>query len=74
MRALLPITQEDQERLSYLHSMSAICTYVRKSVLFQGKSSNSSYLLFFNVFKNVIYIQPTSLSNKIGISLQYHRD
>ncbi|KAM4591986.1 neuronal PAS domain-containing protein 4-like isoform 1-T2 [Odontesthes bonariensis] len=36
MRALLPITQEDQERLSYLHSMAAICTYIRKSVLFQG--------------------------------------
>lgn len=40
MRALLPITQEDRERLSYLHSMAAICTYIRKSVLFQGKSSN----------------------------------
>ncbi|XP_051234839.1 neuronal PAS domain-containing protein 4-like [Dicentrarchus labrax] len=36
MRTLLPITQEDQERLSYLHSMAAICTYIRKSVLFQG--------------------------------------
>ncbi|CAN9499983.1 unnamed protein product [Ophioblennius macclurei] len=36
MRALLPITPEDQERLSYLHSMAAICTYIRKSVLFQG--------------------------------------
>ncbi|XP_015235062.1 PREDICTED: neuronal PAS domain-containing protein 4-like [Cyprinodon variegatus] len=36
MRSLLPITQEDQERLSYLHSMAAICTYIRKSVLFQG--------------------------------------
>ncbi|XP_070772712.1 neuronal PAS domain-containing protein 4-like [Enoplosus armatus] len=36
MRALLPITQEDQERLSYLHSMAAICTYIRKSVLLQG--------------------------------------
>ncbi|KAF1375943.1 hypothetical protein PFLUV_G00225440 [Perca fluviatilis] len=36
MRALLPITQEDQERLSYLHSMAAICAYIRKSVLFQG--------------------------------------
>ncbi|KAM7409050.1 hypothetical protein PAMA_002659 [Pampus argenteus] len=35
MRALLPITQEDQERLSYLHSMAAICTYIRKSVFFQ---------------------------------------
>ncbi|XP_034407394.1 neuronal PAS domain-containing protein 4-like [Cyclopterus lumpus] len=35
MRALLPVTQEDQERLSYLHSMSAICAYIRKSVLFQ---------------------------------------
>ncbi|XP_021165091.2 neuronal PAS domain-containing protein 4-like [Fundulus heteroclitus] len=36
MRALLPISQEDQERLSYLHSMAAICTYIRKSVLLQG--------------------------------------
>ncbi|XP_030628153.1 neuronal PAS domain-containing protein 4-like [Chanos chanos] len=36
MRALLPISQEDQERLSYLHSMSVICTFIRKSVLFQG--------------------------------------
>ncbi|XP_068424413.1 neuronal PAS domain-containing protein 4-like [Clinocottus analis] len=36
MRALLPVTQEDQERLSYLHSMSAICAYIRKSVLFHG--------------------------------------
>ncbi|KAM3863017.1 neuronal PAS domain-containing protein 4-like [Diretmus argenteus] len=36
MRTLLPISQEDQERLSYLHSMAAICTYIRKSVLFQG--------------------------------------
>ncbi|XP_037546737.1 neuronal PAS domain-containing protein 4-like [Nematolebias whitei] len=36
MRALLPISQEDQERLSYLHSMAAICTYIRKCVLFQG--------------------------------------
>ncbi|XP_044070780.1 neuronal PAS domain-containing protein 4-like isoform X2 [Siniperca chuatsi] len=36
MRTLLPITQEDQERLSYLHSMAAICTYIRKSVLLQG--------------------------------------
>ncbi|CAK6951792.1 neuronal PAS domain-containing protein 4-like [Scomber scombrus] len=35
MRALLPVTQEDQERLSYLHSMAAICTYIRKSVFFQ---------------------------------------
>nr|XP_061793936.1 neuronal PAS domain-containing protein 4-like [Nerophis lumbriciformis] len=36
MRALLPIPLEDQERLSYLHSMSAVCTYIRKSVLLQG--------------------------------------
>ncbi|XP_029377586.1 LOW QUALITY PROTEIN: neuronal PAS domain-containing protein 4-like [Echeneis naucrates] len=36
MRSLLPISLEDQERLSYLHSMAAICTYIRKSVLLQG--------------------------------------
>lgn len=42
MRALLPISREDQERLSYLHSMAAICTYIRKSVLFQGETLTSS--------------------------------
>uniref|UniRef100_A0A668AQM6 Neuronal PAS domain protein 4 like n=1 Tax=Myripristis murdjan TaxID=586833 RepID=A0A668AQM6_9TELE len=36
MRALLPFAREEQERLSYLHSMAAICTYIRKSVLFKG--------------------------------------
>lgn len=49
MRALLPISQEDQERLSYLHSMAATCTYIRKSVLFQGKPSHftsSSFVSF----------------------------
>uniref|UniRef100_A0A3B4AP83 Uncharacterized protein n=1 Tax=Periophthalmus magnuspinnatus TaxID=409849 RepID=A0A3B4AP83_9GOBI len=35
MRALLPIMSDDQDRLSYLHSMAAICTYIKKSVLFQ---------------------------------------
>lgn len=44
MRALLPISQEDQERLSYLHSMAATCTYIRKSVLFQGEPSHSQLL------------------------------
>ncbi|KAF6725576.1 Neuronal PAS domain-containing protein 4 [Oryzias melastigma] len=44
MRALLPISQEDQERLSYLHSMAAICTYIRKSVLFQGLPSGGGTL------------------------------
>uniref|UniRef100_A0A673INF4 Neuronal PAS domain-containing protein 4-like n=1 Tax=Sinocyclocheilus rhinocerous TaxID=307959 RepID=A0A673INF4_9TELE len=41
MRALLPISAEDQERLSYLHSMSLICTYVRKSVLLKGKDDRT---------------------------------
>uniref|UniRef100_A0A8C1SVX2 Neuronal PAS domain protein 4 like n=1 Tax=Cyprinus carpio TaxID=7962 RepID=A0A8C1SVX2_CYPCA len=41
MRALLPISAEDQERLSYLHSMSLICTYVRKTVLLQGKDDHT---------------------------------
>uniref|UniRef100_A0A8C2YXG3 NPAS4 bHLH domain-containing protein n=1 Tax=Cyclopterus lumpus TaxID=8103 RepID=A0A8C2YXG3_CYCLU len=39
MRALLPVTQEDQERLSYLHSMSAICAYIRKSVTLKTSTS-----------------------------------
>ncbi|XP_036376816.1 neuronal PAS domain-containing protein 4-like [Megalops cyprinoides] len=47
MRALLPIAVEEQERLSYLHSMSAICTYIRKSVFYQelqSKKGGNSYL------------------------------
>ncbi|XP_068184033.1 neuronal PAS domain-containing protein 4-like [Antennarius striatus] len=36
MRALLPMALEDQERLSYLHSMAVICTYIRKLVFFKG--------------------------------------
>ncbi|XP_035259740.1 neuronal PAS domain-containing protein 4-like isoform X1 [Anguilla anguilla] len=49
MRRLLPISPEDQERLSYLHSMSAICTYVRKSLFFQElrpKEEESSCILY----------------------------
>ena len=61
MRALLPIVQEDQERLSYLHSMAAICTYIRKSVLFQGES-------LFSSFEDLIFIQPVAFSNKMGRS------
>ncbi|XP_072533322.1 neuronal PAS domain-containing protein 4-like isoform X2 [Salminus brasiliensis] len=33
MRQLLPIPAEEQERLSYLHTMSIICTFIRKTVL-----------------------------------------
>ncbi|XP_034538017.1 neuronal PAS domain-containing protein 4-like [Notolabrus celidotus] len=36
MRALLPVSRDDQERLSYLHSMAAICTFIRKTVLLRG--------------------------------------
>ncbi|XP_049592572.1 neuronal PAS domain-containing protein 4-like [Syngnathus scovelli] len=42
LRALLPIPLADQERLSYLHSMAAVCTYIRKSVLFQGLSTGDA--------------------------------
>uniref|UniRef100_A0A3Q3DW88 BHLH domain-containing protein n=1 Tax=Hippocampus comes TaxID=109280 RepID=A0A3Q3DW88_HIPCM len=41
MRALLPIPLVDQKRLSYLHSMAAVCTYIRKSVLL-GKTNSSA--------------------------------
>uniref|UniRef100_A0A8C9T1L3 Neuronal PAS domain protein 4 like n=1 Tax=Scleropages formosus TaxID=113540 RepID=A0A8C9T1L3_SCLFO len=44
MRGLLPIPAEDRERLSYLHSMSAICTFVRKSLFFSGTSPDASPL------------------------------
>lgn len=43
MRALLPVRSEEQEGLSYLHSMAAICTYIRKSVLLQGESGNITH-------------------------------
>uniref|UniRef100_A0A8C5BHM4 Neuronal PAS domain-containing protein 4-like n=1 Tax=Gadus morhua TaxID=8049 RepID=A0A8C5BHM4_GADMO len=41
MRALLPLPREEQERLSYLHTMAAVCTYIRKSVVLQGESRNT---------------------------------
>uniref|UniRef100_A0A4W5JEQ2 BHLH domain-containing protein n=1 Tax=Hucho hucho TaxID=62062 RepID=A0A4W5JEQ2_9TELE len=37
MRTLLPIPQEDQDRLSYLHSMAVITAYIRKSFLYKGE-------------------------------------
>ena len=46
MRSLLPVTHDDQERLSYLHSMAAICTYIRKSVLLRGESANFSHTFY----------------------------
>ncbi|XP_060781035.1 neuronal PAS domain-containing protein 4-like isoform X2 [Neoarius graeffei] len=33
LRALLPVSAEERERLSYLHAMSVICTFIRKSAL-----------------------------------------
>ncbi|XP_056094766.1 neuronal PAS domain-containing protein 4-like [Rhinichthys klamathensis goyatoka] len=36
LRELLPIGSKDHERLSYLHSMALICTFIRKSVLLTG--------------------------------------
>ena len=41
MRALLPLPQEEVDRLSYLHSMSLICAFLRKTLLLQGKASTS---------------------------------
>uniref|UniRef100_A0A3B4EG79 PAS domain-containing protein n=1 Tax=Pygocentrus nattereri TaxID=42514 RepID=A0A3B4EG79_PYGNA len=38
MRALLPISAEDQERLSYLHTMAIICTFIRKTALLTGET------------------------------------
>nr|XP_057914144.1 neuronal PAS domain-containing protein 4-like [Doryrhamphus excisus] len=55
MRALLPIPQEDQERLSYLHSMSAICTYIRKSVLFQGIPASEPCSLPYEAFLQALH-------------------
>uniref|UniRef100_A0A8C8JBI6 Neuronal PAS domain-containing protein 4-like n=2 Tax=Oncorhynchus tshawytscha TaxID=74940 RepID=A0A8C8JBI6_ONCTS len=44
MRTLLPIPQEDQDRLSYLHSMAVITAYIRKSLLYKGLSADQSRL------------------------------
>ncbi|XP_031655830.1 neuronal PAS domain-containing protein 4-like [Oncorhynchus kisutch] len=44
MRTLLPIPQEDQDRLSYLHSMAVITAYIRKSFLYKGLSADQSRL------------------------------
>uniref|UniRef100_UPI0037E9A14F neuronal PAS domain-containing protein 4-like n=1 Tax=Semicossyphus pulcher TaxID=241346 RepID=UPI0037E9A14F len=55
MRALLPISQDDQERLSYLHSMAAICTFIRKSVLLQGLSERSNVSLPYEDFLQALH-------------------
>ncbi|KAJ7987328.1 hypothetical protein DPEC_G00325340 [Dallia pectoralis] len=44
MKALLPILQDDQERMSYLHSMAVITAYIRKNILYQGLSSYQSHI------------------------------
>ncbi|XP_036429430.1 neuronal PAS domain-containing protein 4-like [Colossoma macropomum] len=46
MRALLPISAEDQEHLSYLHTMAIICTFIRKTVLLTagGETSDEGLL------------------------------
>ncbi|XP_017544419.1 neuronal PAS domain-containing protein 4-like [Pygocentrus nattereri] len=41
MRALLPISAEDQERLSYLHTMAIICTFIRKTALLTADGEKS---------------------------------
>lgn len=42
LKDLLPISDADKARLSYLHIMSLACMYTRKSVFFtQGKSTFS---------------------------------
>ncbi|KAM8860225.1 neuronal PAS domain-containing protein 4-like [Spinachia spinachia] len=56
MRALLPTSQEDQERLSYLHSMAAICAYIRKSVVFQGLPTGTrSHSLPYEAFLQALH-------------------
>ncbi|MGH0170217.1 UNVERIFIED_CONTAM: hypothetical protein FKN15_058768 [Acipenser sinensis] len=35
MRALLPISEDEKESLPYLHTMSVVCSYVRKSLFCQ---------------------------------------
>lgn len=41
LKDLLPITDADKARLSYLHIMSLACMYTRKSVFFtQGKKGS----------------------------------
>ncbi|KAM4607899.1 neuronal PAS domain-containing protein 4-like [Polymixia lowei] len=65
MRALLPVSQEDRERLSYLHSMAAICTYIRKSVLFrgfpagQGSTCSLPYKAFLQALHGFILVTTT---------------
>ncbi|MBN3324322.1 NPAS4 protein, partial [Atractosteus spatula] len=73
MRALLPISQKEKDRLSYLHTMSAICTYIRKSVFFQelhsetGESSLFPYEDFLQALPGFI-VATTSEGKLIYIS------
>ncbi|XP_026866363.2 neuronal PAS domain-containing protein 4-like [Electrophorus electricus] len=57
MRALLPISAEEQERLSYLHSMSVICTFIRKSVLLP-RHKGSSEEGFMHPYEDLLHALP----------------
>ncbi|KAJ8361432.1 hypothetical protein SKAU_G00179570 [Synaphobranchus kaupii] len=61
MRHLLPIRAEERERMSYLHSMAAICTFIRKSVFYpelqtEGSGSPLPYEHFLQALPGFIVV------------------
>lgn len=54
LKDLLPISDADKARLSYLHIMSLACIYTRKSVFFSQGRVNSSKIIL-RVIKNGVH-------------------
>jgi len=62
LKDLLPISDADKARLSYLHIMSLACIYTRKSVFFSQGRVNLKLFFFFKLYSKVPVLHVTILS------------
>ncbi|XP_066535851.1 neuronal PAS domain-containing protein 4-like [Hoplias malabaricus] len=54
LRTLLPISAQDQQGLSYLHSMAIICIFIRKTVFFRADGDSDGVLPLYNDLLEVL--------------------
>lgn len=76
LKDLLPISDADKARLSYLHIMSLACIYTRKSVFFsQGRVSLKLRVLVFLFFvlDKVLDVTVLSLLKASLHGFRYHK-
>eukprot|EP00061_Rhincodon_typus_P002323 g17209.t1 len=73
LKELLPISESDKSRLSYLHIMSLACIYTRKSVFFGPEladfvQSLPGFLIALSSDGKLIYVSE-NVSEHLGHSL-----